>query len=449
MKKRIIFLPALLISAAIMFAGGAEVAKTTVRLVPDPSFGAGVNWNAVFPKYPGWSTHRAAYKNFVRLGDGRFIVLDTRTYNFLIFDVDGKFVKRLWKKGRREADNLSAYNRPEWLSVWDDKYLFVSELGVVRVFDLKGREIRHAVIDHTVDCLFPLSEDRVAVAGWVLREDLPNRYVAAVVDLNMAAETVVMDSIEKRPEKEDVFDELNGQKKVTVSFPHAQIRSFVRPTSEGGFLAGFSNWPEIEVFDKTGKQIRTFMVKTEPAAMEWDRIRASTPLAMAAIERANKLLPPGLKGEIYGGGAHIPPNPYEPKKERNPDRNISFSPRKTVQDEPKKENSTESHAFFSPRLSIQNAPYFYNLYIDENGNLIVFYFPAEGNNPVFQVYSPAGEFLREVVVETGDYVIPFSPGGAGAVFADGYLYAMAEKKDAKDPSLQLMKFQLLPAKAGK
>jgi hypothetical protein len=441
MRKRNFFLTAFLGLAVSMAAGGAAVVKTTARLVPDPGFGAGVNWNSVLPHYPGGSSHRATYKDFVRLGDGRFIVLDARTYNFFVFDADGKFVNRLWKKGRRNPGDLLIYNRPEWLSVWADKYLFVSELGVVRVFDLKGREIRHAVIDHTVDCLFPLSEDRVAVAGWVLREDLPNRYVAAVVDLKTGVETVVMDSIEKRPEKEDVFDGLNGQKKVTISFPHAQIRSFVRPTSEGAFLAGFSNWPEIEVFDKTGKAIRTFMVKTEPAAMEWDRIRATTPTAMAAIERANKGLPPGH--EIYAGGAHIPPNPYEPQKKISPNPNISYSPRKPVQDELKKEESTDSHAFFSPRFQIQNSPYFYNLYIDQNGNLLVFYFPTEGKNPVFQVYSPAGEYIREVVVETGDYNIPFSPSGAGAVFADGYLYAMAEKKDAKEPSLQLMKFKMV------
>ena len=410
MRKRILLLTAFLGIAVLMAAGAADIPKSTVKLVPDAGFGAGVNWNAVFPKYPGWSTHRAAYKNFVRLGDGRFIVLDTRTYNFLIFDVDGKFVKRLWKKGRREADNLSAYNRPEWLSVWDDKFLFVSELGVVRVFDLKGREIRHAVIDHTVDCLFPLSEDRVAVAGWVLREDLPNRYVAAVVDLKTGVETVVMDSIEKRPEKADITDSADGTRKVTVSFPHAQIRSFVRPISEGAFLAGFSNWPEIEVFDKTGKTIRTFMVKTEPAIMEITSIEAQSKKWLAE-EEARK----------------IPSYPY-----------------------PTSGGYGIQNKFYAAtgRYQIQTAPYFYNLYIDEKGNLLVFYFPAEGKNPVFQVYSPAGEFLREVVVETGDYIIPFSPGGAGAVFADGNLYAMAEKKDAKEPSLQLMKFKMNWTKPG-
>jgi hypothetical protein len=423
MKKHILFLAAFLCLAVLMVAAAADIPKSTVKLIPDAGFGAGVDWNSIFVHYPPSLSQRslsqrATYKDFVRLSDGRFFVMDTRTYNILVFNADGKFVQRLWKRGRRKADDLSIYNRPEWLSVWADKFLFVSELGVVRVFDLKGREIRHAVIDHTVDCLFPLGEDRVAVAGWVMRENLPNRYVAAVVDLKAGAETVVMDSIESRPEKVDIYDSPNGKETVTVSFPHAQIRSFVRPTLEEGFLAGFSNWPEIEVYDKTGKLIRTFLVKTEPAAMEWATIRDQTPIAMEAIKKFNKELI-GLKGTISYGRAY----------------------------ESKTDESTGEHVFYSPRLPIQTAPYFYNLYNDQNGNLLVFYFPAKGKNPVFQVYSPAGEYLREAVVETGDYVIPFSPGGAGAVFDGPFLYAMAELKSAKGPSLRLMKFRMVEDKA--
>lgn len=440
MQKRIRFLSALLGLAVMTAASGAEVAKTTVRLVPDADFGAGVRWNTVFPQYPGGGSHRAAYKDFVRLRDGRFIVLDARTYNFLVFDADGKFVKRLWKKGRRNADDLSIYNRPEWLSLWADKYLFVSELGVVRVFDLEGREIRHAAIDHTVDCLFPLSEDRVAVAGWVLRKDLPERYIAAVVDLEKGKETVVMDSIQSRPGKADLvtFDSLHGEKKMTIiSFPHAQIRPFVRPTSEGGFLAGFTNWPEIEVYDKTGKQIRTFMVKTEPAVIEWDLIRARTLKMMELEEQFNPYLLPFLKDKVYFGGAHIPPSPSESiKEEANKPPSYPY---------PIAGGYGLQSKFYAAvgHYQIQTAPYFYNLYIDHNGNLLVFYFPVEGENPVFQVYSPAGELRGEAVVETGDFLIPFSPGGAGAVFADDGLYAMAEKKGAKEPSLQLMKFKMV------
>ena len=438
MKKRILFLTALIGLAVMMVAGGVEVAKTTVRLVPDTGFGADVRWNSVFPQYAGVGSHRATYKDFVRLGDGRFFVIDSRTYNFLVFDADGKFIKKLWKKGRRNPDDLSIYNRPEWLSLWADKYLFVSELGVVRVFDLKGREIRHAVIDHSVDCLFPLSEDRVAVAGWVMRKDLPVRYIAAVVDLEKGKETVVMDSIESRPEKADISDSHDGTKKVTVSFPHAQIRPFVRPMSGGGFLAGFSNWPEIEVYDKTGKQIRTFMVKTEPAVIEWDLIRARTPKMMELEEQFNKyFLPPFLKDKVYFGGGHIPPSPSESIKEEA--NKLPSYPYPMAGGITTKRNLYAAVGHYP----IQTAPYFYNLYIDHSGNLLVFYFPAEGKNPVFQVYSPAGELRGEAVVETGDYLIPFSPGGAGAVFADDGLYAMAEKKGAKEPSLQLMKFKMV------
>ena len=158
--------------------------------------------------------------------------------------------------------------------------------------------------------------------------------------------------------------------------------------------------------------------RTEPAAMEWATIRDQTPKAMEAIKKFNKELI-GLKGTISYGRA------YESKPDKPAGEQVVFS----------------------PRLPIQNAPYFYNLYDDQNGNLLVFYFPAKGKNPVFQVYSPAGEYLREAIVDTGDYVIPFSPGGAGAVFDGPSLYAMAELKGAKGPSLRLMKFKMVEEKA--
>jgi hypothetical protein len=242
-----------------------------------------------------------------------------------------------------------------------------------------------------------LGEGLVAVAGDVPRKDLPVRYVDAVFDLAKGTETVVADSIESRPEKRFLTGSADGWKTWSVSFPFAQVRPFVRGSADGGFLTGFTNWPEIEVYDKTGKQIRTFMLKTEPAMIEWSLIRAQAPMAIEREEESKKRLPLTSEGKIVGTG----------------------------------------YGYY-----LRNMPYFYNLYIDDRGDLLVFYFPKEGKNPVYQVYSSAGDLLREVVVETGDYVIPFSPGAAGAVFADGYLYALAEIRGLKEPSLRLMKFKM-------
>jgi hypothetical protein len=400
-------IPAAVCGLALFVAGAtADIPARTYRLVSESGFGKGVNWEKVLVRYPGPLTHREAYKDFVRLPDGRFVIVDSRTYNFLLFDSDGVFVKKLWKQGRRKFADLSIYNRPEWLALGSDQRLYVSELGIVRVFDLEGRELRSAVIDHPVDNLFPLGGKSVAVSGWVMRKDLPERFFAATVDLQTGAETVMADAIDSRPEKAGYQSAPDGRKIVTVTFPHAQVRPFVRPTPEGGFLAAFTNWPEIEVYDNTGQPLRTFILKTEPAVMEKTLVEAQTEKLIALEEESKKR----LVSRIWGGFG------------------------------------TQSNARAGAHIPTQTMPYFYNLYIDGEGRLLVFYFPKKGDAPVFQVYSTAGDLIEEATIKTGDYVIPFSPGAAGAVFDGPFLYAMAELKKAKGPSLRLMKFRMVEEK---
>jgi hypothetical protein len=395
-----------LFSFSVFGRDGDNVVKTTIRLVPESNFGAGVDWDSVFSGYQG----RGTYKDMVRFSDGRFVVSDSRTYNLLLFDADGHFMKRIWNKGRRNPEELSIYGRPLWLSQWADKLLLVYEMGRLRIFDLQGREVRNAVIDHAVECLFPLDEGNIVLAGWVLRQNMTDRYIAARFDVASGKETVVMDNIESRAEKSrettlsengtqtGVYTVTEGATKISVTFPFTQIRPVVRPTQEGGFLAGFSNWPEIEVYDKTGKQLRTFMLKTEPAAIEWSWIQAQTPRAMERDAEINSKLPPGLRDKIHFGASFYP---------------------------------------------IQKMPYFYNLYVDDAGEIMVFVFPAEGKNPVYQVYSPMGELKRQVTILSDEYNVSFSPAGTMAVFADGYLYALAEKKGQKGVPLRLVKFKLV------
>jgi len=275
----------------------AAIEKTPIKLAVVPDFGVGADWSAVFSGYQG----RGTYKNLVRMSDGRWIVADSRTYNFLIFDENGRFLKMLWKTGLRQADSPSTVSRPEWISLLADKYLFVSEPGRIRVFDLDGKEIRSTAIGHPVECFEALDERTVAIAGSMERADLPKRYVAGLVDLETGKETIVMDSIESSPKKKAVPLTEDGNKMMSVDYPYAKIQSFVRKTAEGGFLAGFSNWPEIEIYDKTGKQLRIIMLKTERAAFE-KRLIDSFAWRIKTMEDIGKLEMPSLKvlGGFYG-----------------------------------------------------------------------------------------------------------------------------------------------------
>lgn len=366
----------------------ADLEKTMVKLTVAPNFGVGVDWGEVFSGYQG----RGTYKNLVRMSDGRWIVADSRTYNFLVFDEQGRFLKMLWKNGLRKAESSSSINRPEWISLLADKYLFVSEPGRIRVFDLEGKEIRSTTISHPIQGFEALDERTVAIAGSMERADLPKRYVAGLVDLETGKETIVMDSIESRPRKKAVPMTADGNKTMSVDYPYAEIRGFVRKTPEGGFLAGFSNWPEIEIYDKTGRQLRIIMLKTERAAIE-KRIIDSYASRIKAIEDIGK--------------------------HQFPSKGVYVTPR-------------------FPEF-LQDNPYYYNLIINDEGKMLVFYFPAEGEKPVYQTYSLDGDLTQEVVLDPGELELLLTPAAEGIVFYKGDLYALAEKKDASGIRLRFVK----------
>ncbi len=390
MIKRL-FLLALFLPSAVLGQAPAvpapaapkEQPAAVIRLERVKDFGQSQDWTGLFRNYES----RGSYKGVVRLPDGRLLVADTRTYNFLIFDARGRFLGKFWAKGRRKASSKTAYNRPEWASLWDGRLLFVSELGRVRVFDLDGRQVRTAVVDHPVSCLAPLSETTVAVAGWVLQADASSRFIIALVDLSTGRETVLRDMLEDMPEPVRTKD----GRIVRARAPYDRIRPFVRALGPDAFAAGFSNWPEIEVFDAAGKPVRLFRLRGEPAAM----VATMEDLGRYAdpYDSSNKSR---FRGQFFVA-------PYDP------DRGIRF----------------------------------FNFVLDDKGRFLVFSFPESGADPVLRIYSSVGDLLKEARLEAGDLKIAFSPGEAGPVFDGECLITLAEEKEAKGVPLRLVKLRMI------
>jgi hypothetical protein len=237
----------MIVLGTILSSVHADIEKAMVTLAVASDFGRGVNWSEVFSGYQD----RGTYKSLARMSDGRWIVADSRAYNFLFFDAAGRFVRKLWTKGLRESNAAQQPERIEWISLLDDQTLFVLEPSRVRVFSLDGREVRSTRINHPVQCFEALDERTVALAGFINRVDLPRRFVAATLDLETGKEIIVMDSIETPSRRTPVPLTKDGSRTMTVDFPYAAVWSFVRRTPDGGFVAGFSNWPELEVFGKS------------------------------------------------------------------------------------------------------------------------------------------------------------------------------------------------------
>jgi|GEM_PF-1898587 len=414
-----------------------NAAPASIRLESDQDFARGQDWDKLFRGYES----RGSYRSLAQLSDGCLLVADTKTYNFLIFDARGRFLKTLWAKGRRDGSSLTVYNRPEWISVWDGRLLFVSEMGRVRVFDLEGRQKRTSVIDHPVTCLVPVSETIAAVAGWVQQADDSVRYVIALMDLVTGRETVLRDMPEDMPEPIRTKD----GRTVRAQAAYARIRPFVRALGEGGFAAGFSNWPEIEVFDPAGKSLRLFRLRGEPT---------SAPDAMIItkkLEGGGSTKTFVGRGGIYDDGRPegLDPKASKPKDSKEALTGAKATPSKKImtgEDLGLSGNPYDNQSagrFFSTPYNPELGVRFFNFVIDDQGRFLVFSFPESGSDPVLRIYSPAGDLIREAKIETGGYRITFSPGEAGPVFDGRHLITLAEEKGARGVPLRLVKLRLI------
>jgi hypothetical protein len=89
-------------------------------------------------------------------------------------------------------------------------------------------------------------------------------------------------------------------------------------------------------------------------------------------------------------------------------------------------------------------PYFSNIIVDDEGNLLVFEFTSqeEKKSNIFNVvaYDANGQKLARTSFICDDYDLSFSD--AKFVISKGYVYAVAKLKNATGMPLRLVKFKI-------
>jgi hypothetical protein len=91
-----------------------------------------------------------------------------------------------------------------------------------------------------------------------------------------------------------------------------------------------------------------------------------------------------------------------------------------------------------------NLPYFSNIIVDEEGNLLVFEFTSKEDREsnIFNVvaYDANGKILAHTSFTCDDYDLDFS--GGKFIISKGYVYAVAKLKNTAGMPLRLVKFKM-------
>ena len=233
----------------------------TVRIVADPEFGAGTEWDALFKaSIDTWTAF---------LPDGSFF--RTAAADGLVhkFDARGNLVKSFGRKGQGPGD----LQMPGALDVLDAKILVVNDAGNRRLslFDLDGNFLRTVkmgeggVSTSSVLTLAALGGTKIVCAVYEGLEGPPDviaaRYRVLIKDLADGRETELA-----------FFDWEKPRSKFMVRVIPWEPAVFLAKAGPDKVLVACSGTPEIALFSFSGEKRSSFKLDIERTRITWKHL---------------------------------------------------------------------------------------------------------------------------------------------------------------------------------
>lgn len=159
----------------------AQKSKTTISLIPDPSFGAGTDWGFYFPSA---NDHSIGF-----MKDGSFYMASTKQNTILYFNKDGKLQSEFGRSGQGPGD----LTYPTDVSVLDERYVVVLEYGLtqrISIFDTKGVFIKILRTNGPVSSCQALSNGKIAIVTGSLNPPVREDRVS-ILDIEIGKQTEV------------------------------------------------------------------------------------------------------------------------------------------------------------------------------------------------------------------------------------------------------------------
>ena len=361
-----------------------------IKLVSDTNFGKKIEWSDPFFFKPS---------SISVLADGSFFAAFSNRHKIYKFDRSGDFSFEFGQKGLGPGD----FNLPGNLSVLDGKYLVVNEYATNRrisLFDLNGKFNKLIKTTYPVEDSIALKDNKIAILSFNYTEST-RRLSVYIRDIDSGQEVAVL-STDDRMRKA-------GETDLLFMASDIQQRGFIHRTGIGNLLVGFSYNKIIDIYSPDGKKVTSFKLKMD-----------ETPVTDEVISRYKDCVIKKIK-----------------KNFKNPEMFLkSFRASRGIKN------------LFSEYL-----PFYNNLLIDSEGNILVFYFTFEpkGNYLEFQVYNAEGKYLCDSKLDFGDFkVIENSPTLKNRIeFSGGRLYAILDQEIDGDVCQKIVKINLEKFNGGK
>ncbi len=246
--KGVSFMILLLVFSLTLSASLLDVYKSgKIKLVPDPDFGKGTEWDIYFPQGVG---------DIAFLPDGSFFATgmgNKAQHCVYKFDKNGKFLKKIGRKGRGPGDLY----HPGALSILDNKYLLVADYPLnmkISVFDLNGKFIKIIKTRDPVFDVVGLGNNKIAILTFRFEK-------AGAIEYS----TIYFEDI-KTEKKSVIKIYKNLRKKLksqggVIMIPIFTKQVYLYKFNDKSILCGFSGIPRIDIFSFNGNLIKSFKLK--------------------------------------------------------------------------------------------------------------------------------------------------------------------------------------------
>jgi len=394
MKKIILFISILFIN---LFSYGQllnDLYKTgKIILEQDKDFAKEMDWNKIFPdlKAEFNEKHVETDKSIAIAPDGSIFVTNYNTYNIHKFSSDGKFLFSFGKKGSAEGNFI---NRPTLGGVVGGKYVFTHEYnGHIKLFSLDGTYIKTIILDYMPLKALALTSNKIAVIGHVPMENNV-RNVVTLIDPETGNKQII-----KR------FDDIWQNNTLLTISKNKYLYSFspsftsvdiiVRTLPNGNFIIGINNRKTIEEYSPDGKLVNSFDLDFSPL-----------------------------------------PYPSELKEEF-----IKTQEQKVTEGKFSKEDIAP---IYNENFFPKNMPYYYNILVDSDGNILVFRFVDEDVDHKFSVYSlnSNGNRIADTNLEIEGYKLGLHYRFEEIVFFKGKIIGLLNSSIKINEPMSLVKFNI-------
>jgi len=424
--RRVLFIATLFVSATIWSQQLSSLYKSgEIKLIPDAEYAKNTDWNKLFTDYKkiNWGEKIFGINKQIVIAPDGSIFMSLHTHHSISkFDKNGKFLKEFGQKGKKASDFKFTPNVEDIL---EGKYLYTSSAdGRLHFFDLNGNWIKTLELKYMPLGTVPLSNGIIAILGYASAKNSYNRIIS-LLNFNDGKEKIIASEFEAYESDKNIcihpynFTDKDGkvQKKgeiINISSPYMSL-GFYKPrlatTANKNLVVAYPESGKVEILDNTGKIIRQFNPDIKPEAFTKEDKEKSYEKSVSVLKK--------LETEY---------------KSKTTD--------KAYLDDFNAQCKQQLEKIRNPANYPTNLPYFSEMIVDSENNILLFRFTREQGSNKFDVYTydSQGTKIATSSFVSDKYDLKINP--SVFKFYKGSIYSVVKLKGASGNSIRLVKFDL-------